>query len=237
MRAEVRLLECVVTQRFLSRDTCWRVRCLALTAAILLVLPAGAVAQERRNPDCHRSNGIECGHEVTDRIDWDTIKSYQQKVVACLVGLGHCNGQALVPGGIAQERTNTKSYPADETQTGELSAARDEIQKLKTQLSEMSAAREQASSEATSRDQALKLEQEKTDTLTRELADARKELDAAKAERSQISDNVRKAPEWAAAKDQALDSEQANAAARPFWLTVPPKRRAKRGSDPWRNAH
>jgi hypothetical protein len=236
------LLESVVTQRFLSRHTCWRVRSLAPTAAILLVLSAGALAQERRNPDCQPSNGIECGHEVTHRIHWDTIKGYQQNLVACLVGLGHCNGQALVPGGIAQERT--KSYPADQTQAGELSEARDEIQKLKTQLSEMSAAREQATSEATFRGQALRHEQEKTETLSRELTDARKELEAAKAELSQISDSDRKAREVTAAKEQAL-GERANAAVplqtttRRFWHTAPPPRirQSKRGSDPWRDAH
>jgi hypothetical protein len=234
------LLERLVTQLFLSRQTCWRLHSLALTlsSAILFVLSVAAIAQGRRNPDCNRSNGMGCGHDVIHRIDWDTIKNYQQNLVACLVRLGHCNGHALVPGGTAQERTNRKSYPADETQAGELSAARDEIQHLKTQISEMAAAREQANSGARSRDQALKREQEKTDTLTRELAHARKGLDAAKAERSQISDRDPKAPEWAAAREQGAGGERANAAvphttAQPFWLAVPPPRtaRPKRGSD------
>ena len=208
------MVERVVTQCFQSQGSCWRVRSLALTLiwVILLVVSIGAIAQESRNPDCYSANGTGCAHDVTHPNDWDRIKSYQQNFVACLVGLGHCDHQVLMPvGGNAQERRNPDGYPADGTQPGELSAARDEIQKLKAQLSEMSAAGQQASSAATSRDQALKREQEKTDTLTRELADARKELDAAKAERTKISDNERKTRESAAAKEQALGREQAKA--------------------------
>jgi hypothetical protein len=239
--------ERVVTQRFQSQGSCWRVPPLALTLAwiILAVVSVGAIAQERRNPACQPANEMGCDHDVTHRFGWDSIKSYQQNLVACLIGLGHCDRQALVPiGGIALEFTNADSYPADATQAGDLSPARDEIQKLKTQLAEMSAAQQQASSAAASRDEALKREQEKTDTLTRELADVRKELDAAKAERSRISGSERKAQETAEA-EEALGREQANAAvrshttARPFWRTVPPRRveQTKRGSDPWRGAH
>src|SRR3974390_3037136 len=128
------MVERVVTQCFQSQGSCWRVRSLALTLiwVILLVVSIGAIAQESRNPDCYSANGTGCAHDVTHPNDWDRIKSYQQNFVACLVGLGHCDHQVLMPvGGNAQERRNPDGYPADGTQPGELSAARDEIQNLK----------------------------------------------------------------------------------------------------------
>jgi hypothetical protein len=231
------MVDRVAAQRLRSQCNCWRVppAALTLTWIILVVVSAGAIAQEPRTLDCYPASGTGCGGDLGYRIDWDRIKRYQQNLVACIVGLGHCDPHDLVSiGGIAQGHTNPDGYSAGETQAAELGMARDEIKDLKGQLSEMSAAREQASSEATSRDQALKREQDKTDALTRELREARKELDSAKAERSRIPDAERKPGEIATAKDQAPEGEPAIAAvrskttARPRWRTDPP--RTKRGS-------